>query len=77
MLQVFFGCLTTVQAACCARRGESRKRIQRSLFQSSSNPQLQCKVYFQTALEPEMQMQIKKRVGIFKSKKLGYRVMHY
>lgn len=56
----FFGCLTTVRAACCARRAESHKRIQRSQFQSSSSPQLQCKVYFQTALEPEMQMQVKK-----------------
>lgn len=73
---IFFGCLTTVQAACCARRDESHKHIQRSLFQSSSNPQLQSKVYFQTAPEPEMQKQIKKRVGIFKSKRLGCRVMH-
>lgn len=44
--------LTTVQAACGAKRAGSRKCIQRSQFRSSSSPQLQCRVYSQTALAP-------------------------
>lgn len=44
--------LTTVQAACGAKRAGSRRCIQRSQFRSSSSPQLQCRVYSQTALAP-------------------------
>lgn len=66
----FVSCLTIVQAARCARRAESHKHIQRSPYQSSSSPQLQYKVYFQTALEPEMQIQVKKMTWIVQIKDL-------
>lgn len=53
--------LTIVQAACGVKRAGSHKCIQRSLFRSSSSPQLQCKVYSRTAPAPGKHTQIYKQ----------------
>lgn len=60
--------LTTVQAACGVKKGEGHKCIQRSLFQSSSSPQLQYNFYFQRAPGPENTYTDLWRVWLLESK---------